>query len=110
MITLTEAAVAKVKEFAESEGMPPTIRLVIRGGGCGGLTPDIVLEEIISDSDEIMEQDGIKIVVDMFSIHYLDDKCILDFVQDDYVMGFKFLFKDENTVSCGCGASIGFKA
>jgi len=107
MIQLSNKAIDKVKEFAAAEGLPQMIRVVVKGGSCAGLVGDMMFDDLVKDMDEIIEQDGIKIIVDCFSIHYLDN-AIVDFVQDDYVMGFKFLFRDEKVQSCGCGKSFGY--
>jgi|SRR5271165_6309521 len=105
MIQLTSKAVAKVKEFAESEGLQPMIRVLVKGGGCAGLSGDMMFDDIVSDMDEQLEQDGVKIAVDCMSIHYLDN-AIIDFIQTEYTMGVKFLFEDEQKKSCGCGSSF----
>lgn len=106
MIQLTEKAVQKVKEFAEAEGIAPTIRLKVIGGGCAGFKNDMYFDEIISDMDEVLEQDGTKVVVDPFSFQYLDGTTI-DFVQTEYASGFKFL-NPNTTGSCGCGSSVSY--
>jgi iron-sulfur cluster assembly accessory protein len=105
MIELTSKAVEQVKEFAKNENLPPMIRVLVKGSGCAGLSGDMMFDDVVSDMDEQLEQDGVKIIVDCMSIHYLDN-AVIDFVQTEYTMGFKFLFKDENKKSCGCGSSF----
>ena len=104
MIQLTNKAVSKVKEFAEAEGLQPMIRVIIKGGGCSGLKGDMMFDDVVYDMDEQLEQDGVKITVDCISIHYLNT-ALIDFIQDEYVSGFKFLFTDDKK-SCGCGSSF----
>jgi iron-sulfur cluster assembly protein len=104
MITLTNKAVEKVKEFAAAEGLPAMIRVVVKGGSCAGLTFDLMFDDIIKEMDEQIEQDNIKIIVDCFSFQYIED-VIIDFIVSDYTMGFKFLFQRERA-TCGCGKSF----
>lgn len=106
MITLTEKAISRVKEFAADEGLPPIVRVKVIGKGCAGLETDLSLDDFIMETDEVIEQDGIKVVVDMFSVHYLGEDLVIDFVEDGFVKGFKFLMKDDNLRSCGCGRSF----
>ena len=107
MIAITEKAVAKLKELAQSEGFAPTVRCVCKGGSCAGLTGDLLLEEVINETDDLFEQDGLKIVVDQCSVHYLEN-AVIDYVDDGFTSGFKFLFKDEKVQSCGCQSSWGY--
>ena len=108
MITLTEKAVTKVKELSESEGIGHcNIRTKILGGGCSGYQFDLMFDDQISDSDEVLEQDGIKVVVDMLSYQYIDGITI-DYI-DNVVGGggFKF-FGGDIKGTCGCGSSVAF--
>ena len=105
MITITEKAVAKVKEISEAEGIGHTIiRVGVKGGGCAGFVTDIFFDDQIKDTDEIIEQDGVKIIVDMISMQYLENTEI-DYA--DGLMGGGFVFKNPNSKgSCGCGKSF----
>lgn len=105
-ILLTTKAVAKLKDYAAEMGMPPQIRLKIQSGGCAGLSGDMILEEIINpETDELLDQDGISIIIDQMSIHYLEG-CVIDFVESEFMSGFQFKFPDKNATSCGCGSSF----
>lgn len=106
MIHLTPKAVIKLKEFAEDEGMPLSIRVVIRGSGCAGFAPDMSLDDIVGELDEVLTQDGVKIIVDQMSIQYLDDATI-DFIESEFASGFKFIIPQAKS-SCGCGSSVSF--
>jgi iron-sulfur cluster insertion protein len=103
MITLTDKAVAKLKEFAEDEGLKHSIRVKVVGGACAGLKNDLMFEENTLDTDEVFEDKGIKIIVDMLSIQYVDGS-IIDYVEGVFESGFTF--KNPNMKSsCGCGNS-----
>jgi iron-sulfur cluster insertion protein len=107
MITITEKAVAKVKEISEAEGIGHTIiRLKVLGGGCAGFQYDMEFNDVISEIDEVIEQDGVKIVVDSISFQYLTNVAV-DFVDSLVGGGFKFVNPDVKG-SCGCGHSFDF--
>lgn len=105
MISLTEKAVAKIKEIAETDDIKPlTIRARVLGGGCAGFTYDLYFEDNVTDMDEVFEQDGVKITVDMLSHQYVDGVEI-DYVEGIMGAGFKFLNPNVSSV-CGCGSSF----
>jgi iron-sulfur cluster insertion protein len=107
MIQLTELAVTKVKEISESEEIGHTIiRLKILGQGCAGFTRDMEFNDQINETDEVIEQNGVKIIVDQISYQYLEDTTI-DYVETDFGGSFKFI--DPNVQStCGCGKSVSY--
>jgi|SRR5271170_2282296 len=106
MIQLTEKAVSKIKEFAESEGLNLSIRLKVVGGGCAGFTNDMEFDDQTSDLDEVIEQDKVKIVVDPLSFQYLDGSTI-DYLDSPFGSGFKFLNPNVKG-ACGCGSSVSY--
>ena len=104
MITITDTAVAKLKEISESDGVGHySVRVKVLGGGCAGMTNDINFDDQPSDLDEIIEKDGIKILVDPLSVQYLDGTTI-DYIEGLISSGFKFLNPNVKS-SCGCGQS-----
>jgi iron-sulfur cluster insertion protein len=107
MIHVTEKAALKVMEIAESEGIGHnTIRIRVVGGGCAGFTHDMYYEDKIGELDEIVEFDGIKVVIDPLSFQYLDEVTI-DYLDGPMGGGFKFLNPNVKG-SCGCGSSVSF--
>ncbi|MDB5173046.1 MAG: iron-sulfur cluster insertion protein [Phycisphaerales bacterium] len=107
-ITLTELAATKIKEIIKEQSLPTTdtkLRVAVKGGGCSGFSYMLDLtEEPKAESDEEVESQGVKILVDMKSLLYLNGTEI-DF--RDEVMGSGFVFKNPNaTSSCGCGSSF----
>lgn len=105
MISLTDKAVLKLKEMSEADGVGHlTIRLKVLGGGCAGFSYDMCFESVTADLDEVVEQDGIKVVVDPMSYQYLDEVTI-DFVDGLMGAGFKFI-NPKAKGSCGCGSSF----
>jgi len=106
-LDVTDAAVGEIKKFMSSEeGLPETAGLRVRvvPGGCSGFQYSLNIEEDSRAGDFIIDRDGVKIFVDMFSGQYLNG------VRIDYVtgvMGSGFTFTNPNaTGSCGCGSSF----
>jgi iron-sulfur cluster assembly protein len=70
------------------------------------MVTDIYFDDLITDSDEVFELDGAKVIVDQFSFQYLDGT-VIDYVEGDFESGFKFKSPALQT-SCGCGKSQSF--
>lgn len=102
---ITEKAANRLKEISDDEGIGHyTARVKVLGGGCSGMQNDLCFDEIIKDTDEVFEMDGVKIVIDFLSIQYLDGTS-LDFVDSEFGAGFKFLNPNVKG-TCGCGSSF----
>src|SRR5215210_6937701 len=104
---LTETAAAEIKKFmAGEEGLPETSGLRVRvvPGGCSGFQYSLNIEEESRQGDHILDQNGVRLFIDMFSAQYLNG------VKIDYVtgvMGSGFTFTNPNaTGGCGCGSSF----
>jgi iron-sulfur cluster assembly protein len=107
-VSLTETAAKEIKSIIKEQDLPEAntrLRVGVKGGGCSGFSYVLdLVEETPTDSDEELESQGVKILVDMKSNLYLDGVEI-DF--KDEVMGRGFVFKNPNaTSSCGCGHSF----
>jgi iron-sulfur cluster assembly protein len=105
MINVTPAASEKIKEAIQAEGSSNlSLRIYVEGGGCSGLQYGLVFEGEEKDGDEVLAQEGFKILVDRFSAPYLSG------VEIDYVntlQGAGFKINNPNaTGSCGCGHSF----
>ena len=74
-LTVTDSAVAEIKKFmASEEDLPETSGLRVRvvPGGCSGFQYSLNIEEESKTGDFVMEKNGIKLFVDMFSAQYLN--------------------------------------
>lgn len=107
MITVTEVAAAKIKEITEAESLHGQgIRVRVIGGGCAGFTHDLYFEDTVSELDEEIESNGVKLYVDPLSLQYLEGVEV-DYVEGTHGSGFKF--NNPNVKgSCGCGSSVSF--
>jgi len=72
MITITDLAVAKLKEISESEGIGyNSVRVKVKGGGCAGMTHDMYFDDVPLDLDEVIQINDIQIIIDQVSFQYL---------------------------------------
>jgi iron-sulfur cluster assembly protein len=107
-ISLSEKAAGEIKSIIKEQGLEPEktrLRVGVKGGGCSGFSYMLDLtEEAKGESDEELDCNGVKLLVDMKSYLYLNGVEI-DF--KDEVMGRGFVFKNPNATStCGCGSSF----
>jgi len=107
MITVSESAKQHALSLIANDNSSKGtfIRVGIEGGGCSGLSYKLVFDTIITESDQVFEDKGIKIAVDKKSFLYLIG------TELDYVGGLNgkgFVFVNPNASrTCGCGESFG---
>lgn len=104
-ISLTEAAGEKIKTLMKNDGNAHSyLRVFVSGGGCSGLSYGMTFEEKEEEGDNVVETQGVKVLVDEFSAHYLKG------IQVDYqesLMGTGFVINNPNALSsCACGQSF----
>jgi iron-sulfur cluster assembly protein len=106
MITVTEKAKNRISEIRKEEGYTDShnIRVSVKGGGCSGLMYDLTFDTTIQSSDEIFEDQGVKILVDKKSLLYLLGTT-LDFSDGLNGKGFQFINPNASR-TCGCGESF----
>ena len=106
-IHLTETAAREIQTIIDQQELDAQnirLRVGVKGGGCSGFSYLLDLTEQQRDSDEVFEENGIKVVCDPKSYLYLNGTSI-DF--KDEIMGRGFVFNNPNaTSSCGCGSSF----
>ncbi len=106
MIALTESAAAKVKQLLETKAPEGhALRVRVKAGGCSGLRYELAFDGQAADSDQQLEQRGVRILVDAKSAAYLAD-ITLDY--EDGLNESGFQIKNPNAATtCGCGESFG---
>ena len=105
MITLSESAINKVKEFlASKEKDYAGLRISVVGGGCSGFQYEMNLAKLSLESDQVLEVDGIQVFIDSQSLSALKGTEI-DYVESIEGAGFKFT-NPNATGTCGCGESF----
>ncbi len=80
------------------------IRVGVKSGGCSGLEYVLKFDTEKTESDQVFEDNGVKIVVDKKSILYLAGT-ILEY--SGGLNGKGFIFNNPNANrTCGCGESF----
>lgn len=106
-LSISANAAEEVKKFMTSEeDLPETAGLRVRvvPGGCSGFQYSLNIEEESRQGDFILEEQGVRLFVDMFSAQYLSGVTI-DYTSN--MMGSGFTFENPNsTGGCGCGSSF----
>jgi iron-sulfur cluster assembly accessory protein len=104
VLTVTEAAAAKLKDLMAREGLEGQgLRIRVRGGGCSGYEYQLAFDTP-REGDEVIEDRGVKVVVDPKSLLFLAGTEI-DF--QDGLTGAGFALKNPNSKgTCGCGQSF----
>jgi iron-sulfur cluster assembly accessory protein len=105
MIRVTDSAVSQLRELLQQKkaeaGMG--LRLSVERGGCAGMQYSMKLDHP-AEGDEIVENGGVRFIVDSGSLPYVRDAEI-DFVDNLSDSGFKI--RNPGAVrSCGCGSSF----
>ena len=105
MITITENVDTKVAEILQEETEPnASLRVFVQGGGCSGMSYGFTLETEQNEDDFVIEQQGVKYLVDAMSMQYLQGATI-DYKED--FEGANFVISNPNAqTSCGCGSSF----
>jgi iron-sulfur cluster assembly protein len=105
MINLTDKAADKVRDILTSEQKEDhALRLGVKGGGCSGFTYTLNIDKVFSESDQVFQDKGVRIVIDAKSFIYLSGTEV-DYIEN--LSGSGFAFSNPNaTRSCGCGNSF----
>lgn len=104
-LTLTPAAVAQVQALLDKRGKPSVgIRIGIKTKGCSGLSYTLEYADEKGDFDEIVEQDGLTILIDPKAVMFILGT-EMDYVEEKMQSGFIFTNPNEKG-RCGCGQSF----
>ena len=105
ILSLTEAAAARARNLIASAGRPVAgLRVGIKVGGCAGMTYTMDIAEEVRPADEIIEDQGVKILIAPKDLMFLLGTK-LDF--ETTTLQASFTFQNPNqTGACGCGESV----
>src|SRR5213083_303844 len=104
LMSVTEAAAAKIKQLLAEEQDVNVLRVAIQGGGCSGFQYGLGFDRGPVEGDLEFEMHGVQVVVDPFSAPYLQGAEV-DYV--DSIQAAGFAINNPNAVSsCGCGHSF----
>ena len=106
MIKVSEAAFGHIVNLRKEQGYDESygLRVSVEGGGCSGLSYKLDFDNSEQEGDQIIEDKGVKIFVNMRSLLYLVG------TELDYTGGLSgegFHFANPNaTRTCACGESF----
>jgi iron-sulfur cluster assembly protein len=105
VMTLTEAAAARVQEIIAASDKPIAgLRVGVKNGGCAGMSYTMEFAEETAPHDEIIEDKGVRVLIDPKAVLFLLGTR-MDFKTDRLSAGFVFINPNE-TSACGCGESV----
>ena len=104
-INISKSAADRIRTIME-DGAGKALRIGLKKGGCAGMEYTMEYVNEISESDEVVEVDGAKVVIAPTAQMFLFGTEI-DYESGLLESGFKF--KNPNvSETCGCGESIKF--
>jgi len=107
-IYLSDKAKEKVIQLMGEAGVAndPSyfLRVGVAGGGCSGLSYKLDFDNEQKPTDQVFEDNGLKIVTDLKSLLYLVNTT-LDFSDGLNGKGFQFINPNASR-TCGCGESF----
>ncbi|MBI5948407.1 MAG: iron-sulfur cluster insertion protein ErpA [Chloroflexi bacterium] len=105
LVNISEKAAAKALALLQARELPDgALRVFVAGGGCSGYQYGMALARSAEEDDIVLEQLGVRILVDPESAQYLSGAEI-DYVEDVMKSGFS-IFNPNAVKSCACGSSF----
>ena len=107
IMTLTDAATERVRSIMATKPDAVGLKIGLKKGGCAGMEYTLEWAEAAGKFDEIVEQDGVKVLIDpMATLYILGTE--MDYQVDK--LSAQFVFNNPNqTSACGCGESVELK-
>jgi iron-sulfur cluster assembly protein len=103
VITITDKAAEELKKLAQQHNIEEIVlRVQAIPGGCSGISYSMGFDEV-REGDTVLEQKGIKIVVDKNSIPFINGAEI-DYVVTPFGEGFKINNPNAMTFGGGCSS------
>src|SRR5438046_5224854 len=104
-IRLTDAAADRIKYVMANAEQPIVgVRVGVKNGGCAGMAYTMEYAERIEPSDEVVEDKGVRLLVDSKAVLFLLGT-EMDYKVDK--LATQFVFNNPNqTSACGCGESV----
>jgi iron-sulfur cluster assembly protein len=105
VVTISDNALSRIHALLDKRGKPSAgVKVGIRTRGCSGLSYTIEYADEITKFDEVVERDGVKVIIDPKAVMFLIGT-EMDFVEEKFKSGF--IFRNPNEKGrCGCGESF----
>lgn len=102
--TITAAASQRMRQFLDRSPGAAGIRFGVKRTGCSGFGYVVDLADSLGADDQLVEVDGVPVVVDSKSLPLVDGT-VIDFQRQG--LNASFVFHNPNaTGACGCGESF----
>lgn len=103
-VTLTPAAANRARQYIADRADAFGLRFGVRKSGCSGFAYVVDVAASASDADTIVEQHGVRVIVDAASLPHVAGTEI-DFVRRG--LNHEFVFRNPQVKGeCGCGESF----
>lgn len=103
-LTITDAALARVRELGGAHAGARRLRVSVEGGGCSGFRYGFALVDDEAADDFVLERGDVRVLVDRLSLRYLAGASV-DCVEQ--LAGTQFVIRNPNAkTTCGCGSSF----
>ena len=105
IIRLSDNAANRIKEImSEAKNKALGVRISVKSGGCAGMSYVMEYSKEANPSDEVIEDKGVKVFIDLAAVMYLLGT-EMDYKKEDFSSTFVFNNPNE-TERCGCGESF----
>lgn len=103
-ISITATASQRMRQFLAQAPAASGVRFGVKRTGCSGFAYVVDLAEAVGEGDQVMEVNGVPLVVDAKSLPLVDGT-VIDFQRQG--LNAAFVFHNPNaTGECGCGESF----
>ena len=104
VVTLTDAAAARVRALMQGNPKALGLRIGVKKGGCAGMEYTMTVADAKGPHDEVVEDQGAVLLIEPSAIMYLLGT-EMDYKTDK--LASQFVFNNPNQQgSCGCGESV----
>ena len=107
MVTVSEKALEHVVELMMEKGITPDthyLRVGVKGGGCSGLSYAMDFDDNVTDMDEVVDLNVLRVIIDKKSLLYLYGT-ELDYSDGLNGRGVNWINPSASR-TCGCGESF----
>jgi len=107
MVTVSDKALEHVVELMMEKGITPDthyLRVGVKGGGCSRLSYAMDFDNIVTDMDEVIDLNVLRVIIDKKSLLYLYGT-ELDYSDGLNGRGFNWI-NPQASRTCGCGESF----
>ena len=107
MVTVSDKALEHVVELMMQQGITPDthyLRVGVKGGGCSGLSYAMDFDDNVTDMDEVVDLNVLRVIIDKKSLLYLYGT-ELDYSDGLNGKGFNWI-NPQASRTCGCGESF----